>query len=149
MFDSNTCYSIWLFFIKCERREKNILVHLEKEKQMPYINEYIWNLGKGDQWAYLQGWNRDTEAENRLVNTAEKGEGGTSWECSTHIYTLPCVTQIANTKFLIAQGAQLGALWLPRRVGWSGGGREVQGEGDICILMADSCCHTAETNTTL
>ena len=74
------------FFIKCERREKNILVHLEREKQIPYINEYIWNLGKGDRWTYLQGWNRDTEAENRLVNTAGKGEGGTSWESSTHIY---------------------------------------------------------------
>ena len=51
----------------------------------------------------MQSWNRDTEAENRLVNTAEKGEGG----------------------------------------------REPQEEGDICILMADSCCCTAETNTTL
>ena len=30
-----------------------------------------------------------------------------------------------------------------------GGGREVQGEGDIRILTADSCCHTVETNTTL
>ena len=35
--------------------------------------------------------------------------------------------------------------------GWDGmgGGREVQEGGDICILMADSYCCTAETNTTL
>ena len=34
--------------------------------------------------------------------------------------------------------------------GWDGGGgREAQKEGDICILIADSCCCTAETNTTL
>ena len=29
------------------------------------------------------------------------------------------------------------------------GGREAQEGGDICILTADSCCCTAETNTTL
>ena len=30
-----------------------------------------------------------------------------------------------------------------------GSGREDQGEGDICIPMADSCCYIAETNTLL
>ena len=35
--------------------------------------------------------------------------------------------------------------------GWGGvgGGREVQEREDICILMADSCCCMAETNTIL
>ena len=36
--------------------------------------------------------------------------------------------------------------------GWEGGwvgGREAHEVGDICILMADSCCCRAETNTTL
>ena len=33
-------------------------------------------------------------------------------------------------------------------VGWLGG-REAQEEGDIYILIADSCCCIAETNTTL
>ena len=35
--------------------------------------------------------------------------------------------------------------------GWDGvrGVREVQEEGDICVLMADSYCCTAKTNTTL
>ena len=35
--------------------------------------------------------------------------------------------------------------------GWEGfgGGSEVHGEGDIRIPTADSCCHRAETNTTL
>ena len=33
------------------------------------------------------------------------------------------------------------------RGGMRGGGREAQEEGDICILMADSHCCTAETNT--
>ena len=30
-----------------------------------------------------------------------------------------------------------------------GGGREAQEGGDVCILTADSCCYTAETNITL
>ena len=35
--------------------------------------------------------------------------------------------------------------------GWMGGcgGREVQEAGNTCTPMADSCCCTAETNTTL
>ena len=34
-------------------------------------------------------------------------------------------------------------------VGGGGGGREAPAGGDICILMADSPCSTAETGTTL
>ena len=34
--------------------------------------------------------------------------------------------------------------------GWEGGGgKEVQEGGDVCTKTADSCCRTAETNTTL
>ena len=48
----------------------------------------------------------------------------------------------------MAQGAQLGALWWPRGVGW-GAGREVQEGKDICTHIADSLHCTAETNATL
>ena len=47
------------------------------------------------------------------------------------------------------QGVHSGALWQPRGVGAGEGGREAQEGGDICILMADSCCYMVETNTTL
>ena len=42
-----------------------------------------------------------------------------------------CVTQRAQTSAML---------------GWDGvgSGREIQEGGDICILMADSCCHMAE-----
>ena len=33
--------------------------------------------------------------------------------------------------------------------GWDGGGRDAQVGGDTCIMMADLCCFTAETITTL
>ena len=49
----------------------------------------------------------------------------------------------------ITQGAQPGALWQPRGVGWSGSGREVQEGVDVCIPMADLCWRMTETNTTL
>ena len=33
--------------------------------------------------------------------------------------------------------------------GDEGKGREVQEEGDICMIMADRCCCMAETNTNI
>ena len=42
----------------------------------------------------------------------------------------------------VAQGAQSG-----REVGW--GAEEVQEGGNICVLLADSCCCVAETNMIL
>ena len=52
--------------------------------------------------------------------------------------------------YCIAQGAQFGALWWPRR--WEGGGtgweRRLKGR-DIHRHMADSCYSTAETKATL
>ena len=48
----------------------------------------------------------------------------------------------------ITQGAQPGALWRPRGIGRGGeeGGSRVREY--LCIVMTDSCCCTAETNTT-
>ena len=45
----------------------------ERERQISYINAYIWNLEKWFWWTYLQGKNRDTDVENGLVDTAEGG----------------------------------------------------------------------------
>ena len=65
-----------------------------------------------------------------------------------HVYYRTCNRQQVGS-CCITQGAQLSALWQPRGVGWGGAGREVQEGGDMYILMADSCCCMAETNTTL
>ena len=46
----------------------------EREKQMSYINPYMWNLEKWYRWTYCQSRNRDTDAENKHKDT--KGEGG-------------------------------------------------------------------------
>ena len=48
----------------------------EKEKEIWYINTYIWNLEKWYWLTYLQGRNRDTAIESRLVDTAGKERVG-------------------------------------------------------------------------
>ena len=61
------------------------------KKQMLYINAYIWNLRKQYWWAYLQGRNRESDVENRLMDIEGAGESGPNWESSTEIHTLPYV----------------------------------------------------------
>ena len=68
----------------------------EREKQVSYINTYIWNLEKWYWWTYLQGRNRNWDIENRLVDTVGEGESGTNWDSSIETYTLQYVKQIAS-----------------------------------------------------
>ena len=53
----------------------------EREKQISYINTYIWNLKNAT----------NELVKNGLVNTAEEGEGGMNWDSSTDTRPLPCV----------------------------------------------------------
>ena len=82
--------------------------------------------------------------KNRLVDKAREGQWGTNWEIWIDTYALLWLKQIASRRYCIAQGTQLGVLWWPRWVcvGYCEG-------GDMCILIADSCCYTAETNIIL
>ena len=47
---------------------------LEREKQISYNNVYMWNLEKWYRWTDLQSRNRDTDIENKCMDT--KGERG-------------------------------------------------------------------------
>ena len=51
----------------------------------------MWNLEKWYRRIYFQGRNRDTDRENRHVDTGAEGKGGTNWEIRIDIYTLSCV----------------------------------------------------------
>ena len=60
----------------------------EREKQILYINAYMWNLEKWYRWTSLQGRNKDTDVdvENKRMDMkggkrgAEGGwEGGMNW----------------------------------------------------------------------
>ena len=61
----------------------------EREKQISYINAYMWNLEKWYRWTSLQGRNRDTDVENKCMGT--RGESGVvvGWigRLDWHIYT--------------------------------------------------------------
>ena len=121
--------------------------YVRKRKNKYNINTHTWTLEKWYCWIYLQSRNRDSDRENRLMDTAGKGEGGTNWESIIEIYTntLPYVKQIANRKLLYNTGS---STWLCDNLeGWDGvgSGREVREEGDICIPMADSWWCMAET----
>ena len=85
-----------------------------------------------------------------LVDTVGEAKSGTNGQSSINIYTLPvlCVKQSTDEKLLYYTGS---SAWHSVMT-WKGGIRvleEAQEGGDICIIMADSCCSMAETNTTL
>ena len=45
----------------------------KKNNQISYVNAYIWNPEKWHRWTYLQGRNRDTNTENKRMDS--KGAG--------------------------------------------------------------------------
>ena len=116
-------------------------VKSEREKQIPYIKAYIQNLEEWYCGTYLQGRNRDADRENGLVYMGRRGrvgDGGTNWESSMDICTLPRVKQRAGGKLRIAQAAQLGALWRSRGVGCGVGGRFQREWVLVCIRLMHS-----------
>ena len=76
----------------------------EREKQISYINACMWNLEKWYRWTGLQGRNRDTDVENKCMDTKggkwQGGVGVMNWEIGIDIYTLICIKWIANKNLL-------------------------------------------------
>ena len=81
----------------------------EREKQISYINAYMWNLEKWYRWTSLQGRNRDIDVENKCMDTkAGKrggGVGGRNWKTWIDIYTLVCIKYITNKNLLYSPGS--------------------------------------------
>ena len=92
-------------------------------------NLYWWT------YTYLQGRNRDADIENRLVETAREGEGGTNGESSIETYTLPYVQYIASGNLLYNAGNSNPVLCdkLEGGMGWKVGGRIIR-EGTYVYL---------------
>ena len=57
-------------------------VKLEREKQISYINTYMWNLEKNGTGDPVCRIGIEMQIENSHVDTGRKGEGGTNWESS-------------------------------------------------------------------
>ena len=66
----------------------------------------MWNLEKQYRCTSLQGRNRDTDIENKRMDTkggkqgGGGGGGGMNWEIGIDIYMLICVKQITNKNLL-------------------------------------------------
>ena len=48
----------------------------------------MWNLKKWYRWTYLQGRNKDTDIENKHMNTKVGKRGRMIWKIGVYIYTL-------------------------------------------------------------
>ena len=56
----------------------------EREKQI-CIDVYMWDIEKWSRWTYLQSRNRDTDIENKHMDTEGENGGGMNWEIRTDI----------------------------------------------------------------
>ena len=54
---------------------------------------------------------RDTDIENRLVDTVGEGEGWTNWERSMETYILPYVKQVTSASSMHEAGHPKPVLW--------------------------------------
>ena len=97
----------------------------------------------------MQNRKRDTDVQNRLVDSVGEGEGGVFRENSIETSILSRVKQITSPGWMhetSAQGWCTGKTqrdWVEREVG---GGI---GIGNTCKSMADSCQRMAKTATIL
>ena len=69
----------------------------EKERQVQYINAYIWNLERQFWWSYMQGGKGNTDVKNRLLDSEEEGEGGMIWEYSIETCISPYIMMVMMT----------------------------------------------------
>ena len=65
----------------------------EREKQISYINAYMWNLEEWYRWTSLQGRNRDTDVENKHRDTKRGKErwdelGDWGWHIYKNMYKI-------------------------------------------------------------
>ena len=73
----------------------------EREKQISYINAYMWNLEKCYRWTSLQGRNRHRCRKQTYGHKKGKagmgGDGcGMNWEIGIDIYTLICIKSVTK-----------------------------------------------------
>ena len=75
----------------------------------------------------MQNRKRDTDVQNRILDSVGEGEGGMFWENSIETSILSRVKQITTQVGCMRQVLRAGALARPRGMGW--GGRWERGSG--------------------
>ena len=96
----------------------------------------------------MQNRKRDTDVQNRLLDSVGEGEGGMFWK-SIRTSILSRVKQITSPGWMHETGAQG---WCTGKTQRDGMGREAGegiGMGNTCKSMADSCQCMAKTTTKL
>ena len=76
----------------------------EREKQILYINAYMWSLEKWYRWTCLQGRNRDTDVENKRMETKGGNRGGKDCEYGINRDKLLYIGWINNKVLLYSTG---------------------------------------------
>ena len=97
----------------------------------------------------MQNRKRDTDVQNRLLDSVGEGEGGMFQENSIETCILSNVKQIASPGWMHETSARGWCTGMTQRDGM---GREVGGGfrmGNTCKSMADSCQCTAKTTKIL
>ena len=97
----------------------------------------------------MQNRKRDTDVQNRLVDSVGEGEGGVFRESSIETSILSRVKQITSPGWMHETSAQG---WCTGKTQRDGMGKEVGGGirmGNTCKSMADSCQCMTKTTTML
>ena len=97
----------------------------------------------------MQNRKRDTDVQNRLLDSVGEGKGGMFQENSIETCILSRVKQITSPGWLHETSAQGWCTGMTQRVGMErevGGGIEM---GNTCKSVADSCQCTAKITTIL
>ena len=121
----------------------------ERERQIMYINIYIWNLERWYWWSYMQGSKGDTDVKNRLLDSVGEGRCGMTWEKSIETCILPYVKQMTSASLMHEAGHPKLVPW-GNPEGWygEGGGRGVQ-EWELIYTCGGFMLMYGKTNTTL
>ena len=92
---------------------------------------------------------RDTDVQNRLLDSVGEGEGGIIWENGIVIIILPCKKQIASLCSIQDTGC-LGLVHWDNPEGWygEGSGRGIQ-EGELMYTSGGFMLMYGKTNTVL
>ena len=97
----------------------------------------------------MQNRKRDTDVQNRLLNSVGEGEGGMFRESSIETCILSMVKQITSPGWMHETSARA---WCTGKTQRNRVEREVAGEigmGNTCKSMADSCQCMTKTTTIL
>ena len=99
----------------------------------------------------MQDSKRDTDVQNRLLDSVGEGEGGMIWENGIETSILSYVKGITSPVLMHETGCS-GLVHWDDREGWDGMGWDgIPGLGmrDTCTPVADSCQCMAKTTTIL